>query len=302
MNDKPHRILALIGARSMLAQKVRQLAPAGYEVHGLGRPDLDLAEPCSVRAALEVLRPSVIVNCAAYTDVDGCESHADLAFRVNGEGPGVLAAAARDLEATLVHASTDYVFAGDGSVPYREEDPTAPRSVYGRSKLAGEEAIVGSGLERSFIVRTSWLFGPGGGNFVETMVRLAREREELRVVADQVGSPTYTGDLARAIFNLLALEDAEAQGGQVPYGFYHFANDGICSWHGFAEAIVALARESGEPVKVERVVPVTTADFPRPAPRPAYSVLDTNKFRRTTSKEIPPWQDALQRYFAERGK
>jgi len=287
----------------MLAQKVRLLAPAGYEVHGLGRPDFDLSDPRSVHAALEVLRPAVIVNCAACTDVDGCESHADQAFRVNGEGPGALATAARDLDATLVHVSTDYVFAGDGSVPYREEDPTVPRTVYGRSKLAGEEAIVASGLERYFIVRTSWLFGPGGGNFVETMVRLANEREELRVVADQVGSPTYTGDLARAIFNLLALEEGpESQSGHCPYGLYHFANSGVCSWHGFAETIVVLARESGEPVETARVVPITTADFPRPAPRPAYSVLDTNKYRRATGKKIPPWQDALQRYFAERGK
>ena len=294
MIKNPHRPLALIGAGGMLARKVRELAPVHFEVHGFDLPEFDLADERLVRTALSVLRPAVIVNCAAYTNVDGCEREAATAFRVNGEGPGVLAAVAREIGATLVHISTDYVFSGEASCPYREEDATGPRSVYGRSKLAGEEAITASGLERYFIVRTSWLYGPGGKNFVETMVRLAREREELRVVADQVGSPTYTGDLAAALFNLLALE---GEGGTIPYGLYHFADQGSCSWHGFAAAIIAQARACGEELKVRQVTPIATADYPLPAPRPANSVLDTGSYRRVTGKAIPTWQESLEHYF-----
>ncbi len=294
MGDAKLRPLALIGAGGMLARKVRELTPAAYAVHGFDLPDFDLSDETLVRDLLGELRPAVIVNCAAYTNVDGCESDPETAFRVNGDGPGILAAAARELKAALVHISTDYVFDGDGSVPWREEDRPAPRSVYGRSKLAGEEAVAASGLERCFTLRSSWLYGPGGKNFVETMVRLAREREELRVVADQVGSPTYTGDLARAIFNLLALEDrAEA----VPYGLYHFANAGAVSWHGFATAILAQARAQGEPLKARVVTPITTADYPLPAPRPAYSVLATDRYRRVTGAAVPTWQESLADYF-----
>lgn len=278
----------------MLAQKVRQLAPAHYAVHGFDLPDFDLTDAARVRSVLSPLRPAVIVNCAAYTNVDGCESDAALAFRVNGEGPGILAAVAREIGSTLVHISTDYVFAGDGHTPYRETDPVGPRSVYGRSKLRGEEAILASGLERHFILRTSWLYGPGGKNFVETMVRLARERKELRVVADQVGSPTYTGDLARAIFHLL--EPAE-EGRPAPYGLYHFSNQGACSWHRFAEAIVATARRCGEDLVVEKVLPIRTEEYPLPAPRPTYSVLDTGHYCRATGATVPAWQESLDYYF-----
>ncbi len=289
-----HQPLALIGAKGMLAQMVRQLAPVRYAVHGFDLPDFDLTDPALVRAALVPLQPRVIVNCAAFTQVDDCETHRDLAFRVNGEGPGVLAAVARELDATLVQISTDYVFPGDARRPYREADPTGPASVYGRSKLAGETAVAASGLERYFTVRTSWLYGPGGKNFVETMVRLARERQELRVVADQFGSPTYTGDLARAIFNLLELESSGRAGN---YGLYHFSDEGVCSWHGFAEAILAEAGKAGEKIVAQRVVPIATSDYPLPAPRPAWSVLAKDKYRRLTGAEVPTWQASLAHYF-----
>lgn len=317
MNPISTRPLALIGANGMLARKVRELAPADFAVHGFDLPQFDLTDPGLVGSALAVLQPVVIVNCAAYTNVDGCESDSLTAFRVNGEGPGVLAGAARDLGATLVHISTDYVFSGEGHTPLREEDPTGPRSVYGRSKLQGEAAIAASGLERYFILRTSWLYGPGGKNFVETMVRLAGERDELRVVADQVGSPTYTGDLAAAVFHLLGVaEEAEREGSMRrgkggtgprspspvprhrPYGLYHFADAGQCSWHGFAEAILAQAREHGLPVRTRQVVPIATADYPLPAPRPAWSVLDTSRYRQVTGQAVPAWPESLARYFA----
>jgi dTDP-4-dehydrorhamnose reductase len=292
--EKSPRIVALVGARGMLAQAIQKAASDGYEIHCLARPQFDLTDAGVVASVFGDMRPHVIVNCAAYTQVDGCESEVESAFRVNGEGPGILAKVARDLGATLVHISTDYVFSGDEHTASRETDATGPRSVYGRSKLAGEEAIVASGLESYFILRTSWLYGPGGKNFVETMVRLGKEREELRVVADQVGAPTFTGDLARAIFNLLDLENG---GGETPYGLYHFSNEGTCSWHGFAEAILAEARVSGEPIVATRVVPIGTADYPLPAPRPAYSVLCKDKYRLATGADVPHWQDSLAFYF-----
>ncbi len=292
-------ILALVGARGMLAQAIKKTVSEAYDVRCLTRPEFDVTDSGLVAAILRKIKPHVIVNCAAYTNVDGCESEVDAAFRLNGEGPGNLATVARELGATLVHISTDYVFPGDVDKANRETDATGPLSVYGRSKLAGEKAIVASGLEKYFILRTSWLYGPGGKNFVETMVRLGKEREELRVVADQIGSPTFTGDLARAVFNLL---DLERQGGEIPYGLYHFSNEGTCSWHGFAEAILAEARAAGEPIKATRVVPIGTADYPLPAPRPAYSVLCKDKYRHATGATVPHWRDSLTNYFKnERG-
>ncbi len=288
-----NRRVALIGERGMLARKVRQLAPVSFGIHGLGRPEFDLTDPERGREALLAIRPQIIINCAAYTHVDGCESNAELAFQINGEGPGHLARMAAELGATLVHISTDYVFPGDGTRPYREDDAVGPRSVYGLSKLRGEEVILGSGLERSFIIRTSWLYGPGGKNFVDTMLRLAGEREELRVVADQIGSPTYTGDLARAIFNLLATKET---GDENPFGIYHFADGGSCSWHQLAEAAVSSARSLGAPVVTRKIVPIATEDYPLPAPRPAYSVLSTEKYRATTGASVPFWRDSLEFY------
>jgi len=287
--------VALIGANGQLALKVRELAPADYAVHGFDLPEFDLTDRAQVLAEMERLQPAVIINCAAFTNVDACETEEELATRVNGAGPGYLAEAAQAVGAVLVHISTDYVFAGDKKSPYGEDDPTAPLSAYGRSKLAGEKAIAESGLERFYILRTSWLYGPGGKNFVETMIRLASEREELRVVADQFGSPTYTGDLATAIFRLLALP-APA------YGVYHLSNLGECTWHTFAEAIVELARMHGEAVKALRVVPIATSDYPLPAPRPAYSVFSKDKYLHATGAALPHWRDSLGNYFRERSK
>ncbi len=289
--------LALIGANGMLARKVRELAPFDYEVSNYDLPEFDLTNSPQVLDEIVRLQPAVIVNCAAFTNVDGCESQEELATRVNGAGPGYLAAAAKEVGAVLVHISTDYVFAGDKGTPYLESDPTAPLSAYGRSKLAGEDAIIASGLTRYFILRTSWLYGPGGKNFVETMLRLAAERDELRVVADQIGSPTYTGDLAQGIFHLLALPASSKN-----YGFYHFSNLGETSWHGFAEEIINQARILGVPCKVKRVVPIMTSDYPLPATRPAYSVFAKEKYLQRTGALVPDWQESLNLYLDERSK
>ena len=287
--------IALIGCNGMLARKVRELAPAGVDLHGYDLPEFDLTERSQVLAEMERYKPTVIVNCAAFTNVDACESQEELATRVNGAGPGYLAETAKTLGAVLVHISTDYVFAGDKVSPYLETDPTGPLSAYGRSKLAGEQAIVASGLSRYFILRTSWLYGPGGKNFVETMLRLAAERDELRVVADQIGSPTYTGDLAQGIFRLLALPAASEN-----YGLYHFSNLGETSWHGFAEEIINKSRILGVPCQVKRVMPIKTSDYPLPANRPAYSVFAKEKYLQRTGAFIPHWQESLNLYLDER--
>lgn len=303
------RKLALIGSKGMLAVKVREHAlAAGYDVAGFDLPDFDLTNREQVLIEMDRLQPLVIVNCAAYTNVDGCEAEEELATRVNGAGPGFLAEAAKAVGALLAHVSTDYVFDGQKLSPYLETDPVNPLSTYGRSKLAGEQAILASGLKEYFIIRTSWLYGPGGRNFVETILRLAREREELRIVADQVGSPTYTGDLAEAVFQLLALAEP---GSHVTghssrttdhglYGFYHFSNMGQCSWHEFASEIVAQCKVRGEYLQVDKLVSIRTDEYPLPAPRPAYSVFSKEKYLQATGAEIPGWQESLLKYLDER--
>jgi len=287
--------IALIGSNGMLARKVRELAPPGYTVHGFDLPEFDLTDRDQVLATMERLQPAVIVNCAAFTNVDACETEEALATRVNGSGPGYLAEAALTTGAVLAHISTDYVYSGSQQTPYREDDPTGPISAYGRSKLAGEVAIRASGLERYFIIRTSWLYGPGGKNFVETMLRLAAEREELRVVADQVGTPTYTGDLARAIYRLMAV--ANHPGG---FGTYNFSDLGQCSWHGFAAKIISLAKGMGTPLSAERVLPIQTSDYPLPAVRPAFSVFSKEKYLAVAGAAIPQWEESLAFYLHER--
>lgn len=302
MVDKKCRV-AIVGARGMLARMVAALAPVEWDIIGLSHPLFDLTDASSAMKGLCEIHPDIIINCAAYTDVDGAESNEDLAFSVNAVGPGNLALVAKKINATLVHVSSDYVFSGDKKDPYCESDPPGPLSVYGKSKLLGEQAIIASGLERFFIVRASWLYGPGGKNFVETIIRLAQQREELRIVADQVGSPTYTADLAQAIFNLLALQANRVEEGRMGdslYGIYHFSNGGQCSWHQFANEIVSLLKKGIVPVKTERVLPISTADYPLPAPRPVYSVMSKEKYRMMTGADIPAWQDALGRYFSRR--
>jgi len=290
--------VALFGSGGMLAQAVARELPADWRVYKFDLPQFDLTKQKAVMQVCSELRPDLIINCAAYTQVDRCEAEEGLATLVNGAGPGYLATAAKALGALLVHISTDYVFPGDGAVPYAEADPVAPLSAYGRSKLKGEEAIIHSGLERYYIVRTSWLYGPGGGNFVETVLRLAAERDELRIVADQVGSPTFTVDLARAIMTLVGSDPGAAPA--APYGIYHFSNSGACSWYEFACEIVRLARKNGLPIKTGQVTPIATEDYPLPAPRPKWSVLDKSKYRQATGAVVPDWAASLNTYFPMR--
>lgn len=281
------RRVLVTGAGGMLGSDlVELLQEVGAQVQGLTRRELDITDPQGVEEAVARIRPQWVVNCAAFTDVDGCEEQEALAMAVNGQGPGNLARACAGHGAALLHISTDYVFDGTSRRPYMEEDPVAPLGAYGRSKLAGEEAVRGSGC-RWLMVRTAWLFGRRGRNFVATILELYRSSGRLRVVDDQVGSPTYTRDLARALVRLMEV------GAQ---GMVHGVNSGCCSWFQLAREAVRMA--GGDPALVE---PVTSREFPRPAPRPAYSVLSTSRLRALTGSSPPPWQEGLARYLAEMG-
>jgi dTDP-4-dehydrorhamnose reductase len=274
--------LLVTGAAGMLGRDVMLAAGnAGHEVVGFGHNEFDVTDAAAVTAKLEAERPAVVINCAAWTDVDGAEGAEGEATRVNGEGAGNVAAAAAAVEASVVYVSSDYVFDGSKGVPYVETDQTAPRSAYGRSKLAGEEATRAAN-KRHFVVRSAWLFGTGGPNFVETMLRLAADHGEVLVVRDQVGSPTYTWHLAYGIVRLIE---------GVEFGIHHMAAAGECSWYEFA-------REIFDQAKVEcKVMSATTEMLGRPAPRPPYSALTS---QREHAIELPSWQDGLGAYLAQR--
>jgi dTDP-4-dehydrorhamnose reductase len=269
--------LLVTGAGGMLGHDVVAAAErAGHAVVALPRRELDILDAGGVRAALREHAPHAVVNAAAWTDVDGAEAHEEAATAVNADGAGHVAAAAAAVGAFVVHVSSDYVFAGDAREPYVETSPTGPRSAYGRSKLAGERAVADAAPGRHAIVRSAWLFGAHGRNFVATMLRLGAEREEVTVVDDQVGCPTFTGHLAPA---LVAIAERR------PPGVLHVAGGGEASWLALAQEAFAL---SGTACRVQAG---RTADLGRPAPRPAYSVL---RSQRPDAPVLPPWREGLR--------
>ena len=274
--------LLVAGAAGMLGRDVMLAAGnAGHDVVGFGRTELDVSDSRSVDRRLDFERPDIVINCAAWTDVDGAEEAENAAFAVNGTGAGNLAAAAARVGGAVVYLSTDYVFDGAKRAPYVESDQPAPLSAYGRTKLAGEEATAAAN-KRHFIVRSGGLFGIGGDNFVETMLRLASIQNEVLVVRDQVGSPTYTWHLAYGIVRLIE---------GIEFGIHHMAAAGQCSWYEFA-------REIFEQAKVECKVLSGTSDMlDRPAPRPAFSALTS---QREHAIRLPSWQDGLAGYLAQR--
>ena len=295
------RKIAIIGANGMLASMLRERASESLDLHLFDLPDFDMTDADRALTTLTALNPDVVINCAAFTQVDTCETQPDLAFRVNGDGPGYLAVAAKEIGATLVHISTDFVFSGDTTSPYCEEAATGPLSFYGQSKLRGEQAILDSGLTDYYIVRTSWLYGPNGPNFVETIIRLASEREELGVVSDQIGTPTYTGDLAKAIFALLGLTSHPYSiQDYAPFGLYHYSNQGFCTWYDFACEIIQQLREINVTLKVKQIKPITTDEYPVAAKRPVYSVLSKQKIVAATGLNIPDWKESLRIYLRSR--
>jgi dTDP-4-dehydrorhamnose reductase len=276
------RTILVTGAGGMLGRDfVIAARERDHDVVGLDHAALDITDPAAVDEAITVYDPDVVVNCAAYTDVDAAESRERAAMRVNDEGAALVSAAAGSIGARMVQPSSDYVFDGTARRPYVESDVTGAISAYGRSKLAGETSVAVAN-PRHFIVRASWLFGTAGRNFVETMLRLGKERPDVLVVSDQVGCPTYTRHLAEGIAELLESDD---------YGIHHMAADGECSWYEFAQEIFDQAG-------VEcHVMAGTTEMLARPAPRPAYSVLDTE---RPNAIRLPHWRQGLAEYLAER--
>ncbi|MEQ8757985.1 MAG: dTDP-4-dehydrorhamnose reductase [Coleofasciculus sp. G1-WW12-02] len=282
------RIL-LTGTAGQLGSELQQtLAPLG-EVMGVDRQRLDLTQPDKIRQVISEFKPDLIVNAAAYTAVDKAETETELANAINGTAPTIMAEAAQQLGAALIHVSTDYIFDGKKNTPYTEDDTPDPINAYGQSKLWGEEGVL-KHCDRAIILRTAWVYGAQGkGNFVKTMLRLGAERDELRVVVDQVGTPTWTGDLASAIAQL-----AQSLQSDTLTGIYHFTNSGVTSWYDFAVAIFEEAQQIGFPLQVKQVVPITTAEYPTPAARPAYSVLSSQKISAVLGNHPPNWRTGLR--------
>ena len=289
--------LLLLGGNGQVGRELRRTLPALGELvvatreGGDGEPAADFDAPDALGELVLRIAPDVVVNAAAYTAVDRAESEPDAAFRVNARAPGAIAQACAATGALLLHYSTDYVFDGSASRPYREDDATAPLGVYGASKLAGEEAIRASGA-RHAILRTAWVYAGHGRNFLLTMLRLASERDELRVVADQIGAPTSAAWIADASARIVAH-------GVPASGTWHLVAAGGTSWHGFAEAIMDEALAAGLLQRVPRVLPIATAEYPTPARRPAYSVLDTERLRRDFGIAPPDWRDGLRAVLSE---
>ncbi|PER75495.1 dTDP-4-dehydrorhamnose reductase [Bacillus cereus] len=266
------------GAKGQLGQDVVSLLKEQtWEVFGFGREELNITDEKQVSEKVLLIQPDIIIHTAAYTQVDQAESDEEAAFKVNAEGTKYLAQAAEAVGAKFCYVSTDYVFDGTKDTPYKADDQTNPQTVYGKSKLVGEQ-YTQEYCSKSYIVRTSWVFGLYGNNFVKTMLRLAEENKELGIVHDQVGSPTYTTDLARFIISLVQTDK---------YGVYHGSNSGVCSWYEFAKEIFKQSN-------IEIVVnPLKTEDFPRPAARPKYSVLDKGMLQQHGFEALPDWKVAL---------
>ena len=280
----------LIGGKGQVATSLARVLPAsGFDVTILARPEFDLTEPRSIAAAIIAAKPDVVINPAAHTAVDRAEDEPDLAFAINRDAAGTIAAAAATAGAAIIHYSTDYVFDGRQSKPYVESDPTGPQGVYGASKLAGEQAVAAAN-PRHVILRTAWVCSADGANFLKTVLRLAAERPELKVVDDQHGSPTFAADIATATARIAQTCASEAAGAPA-FGVFHLVSQGEVTWCGFARAIMAASKVRGGPgVPVHAI---TTADFPTKARRPAYSKLDTTKLARVHGIDMPRWQTAL---------
>lgn len=279
----------ILGAGGQLGRALAAAAPTGAEVTALDRAALDITDAAAVAAAIAREAPEVVLNAAAYTAVDRAEQEEAAAFAVNAAAAGILAGAAREAGARLVHVSTDFVFDGRGATPYPPDAAPAPLGAYGRAKLAGEALVRSGAGEAGLIVRTAWVHGPTGGNFVRTMLRLMREREEVRVVADQIGAPTYAPALAAALWALA---------GQARAGIWHYTDAGVASWYDFAVAIQEEALARGLLARAVPVIPIATADYPTPARRPGFSVLDCRATYAALGGPAPHWRANLRAMLA----
>lgn len=295
--------ILVIGKNGQLGFELQRSLTTLGEVVAVGSAECNLADAESIRTLVRSVRPRIIVNAAAYTAVDKAETEIDLAMAINAHAPGILGEEAARIGAWVIHYSTDYVFDGKAERPYAESDTTNPLSVYGRSKLAGEQALQ-SATDQHLILRTSWVLGAHGGNFAKTMLRLAAERNSLNVVADQWGAPTSAALLAD--MTAQAIRQAHMDGeANFPFGLYHLTAAGETNWCDYARFVIAAAQMAGQPLKLgpADVHPISTADYPLPAPRPANSRLDTEKFRLTFGLPLPHWEDGvrqvLQQVFAQ---
>jgi dTDP-4-dehydrorhamnose reductase len=285
----------VIGNKGMLGRELSEaLSAAGIPHVGSDR-DLSILEPRGLEDFGRMAGSAWIVNCAAYTAVDRAEDEPDAAAALNAEGPEVLGRVAAAIGARALHISTDYVFGAGGSVPFREDDPVSPVGVYARTKAAGESRLLAV-APNAVVLRTAWLYGRHGPNFVSTMLRLMGEREELGVVADQYGSPTWARDLARAIVAIVRPQTS------IPAGVYHFTDEGAISWYDFAIAIERKARELGLLSRPCHVRPITSAEYPTKAQRPSYSVLSKEKIKAALGLSIPPWEDSLRNFLIDLGE
>ena len=278
------------GAQGQVGRELVDRVPAGFEVIGLGSAELNLTDSQQIAQRLAEIAPDALINAAAYTAVDRAESEPERAYAVNRDGVALLAEQAEKLAIPLLHISTDYVFAGDAAQPYRESDPTAPSGVYGASKLEGEQALFAR-CSRALVLRTSWVFGAQGNNFVKTMLRLGRERDELAVVADQRGGPTPAADIADALWRLL---DLYREQGTLQWGCYHYSGAPVCSWHEFAGAIFQQAQALGMIERAPTLRAITTAEYPTPAQRPLWSALDCSLLETTFGIAQPDWRAGLR--------
>ena len=274
------------GAKGQVGSEIVKAVPAGFTVIGLGSNELDITNQQQVTAVIAQYKPDLIINAAAYTAVDKAESDSDNAYAVNQQAVAWLAQAAKQADIPLFHISTDYVFDGESTTPYKETDPVNPQSVYGMSKLAGEQVLAAT-HNKHIILRTSWVFGAEGNNFVKTMLRLGKERDELSVVADQHGCPTSASSIAKALWQLAEKYKTERT---LPWGIYHFSNSPACTWYEFACEIFEQAVKAGVLERKPLVQPITTAEYPTPAKRPAWSVLDCGKIEEVLNTKDPVWK------------
>ena len=279
----------ITGAQGQVGQELMRSAPPLWDVHGLGSSELDISDASQVMASVQALQPQLIINAAAYTAVDKAETDSACAHAVNHLGAENLAKAAQNLDCPLLHISTDYVFSGEHTQPYAEQDAPAPNSVYGESKWLGEQAI-NELCTQHIILRTSWVFGLHGNNFVKTMLRLAQERDALSIVSDQIGGPTSARSIAQALWQIAQHYQTN---GTCAWGTYHFSGAPTCSWYDFATEIFSQAATSQLITKIPTLKPINTSDYPTPAQRPAYSVLDNTKLNQQLNIAQSDWKNEL---------
>ncbi|MBD2771079.1 dTDP-4-dehydrorhamnose reductase [Iningainema tapete] len=288
-----NKSILLIGSNGQVGQELQHVLQPYGNIITVARPTIDLTQPDTIREVIRENQPQIIINAAAYTAVDKAESEPELASAINATAPGIMGEEAAKLGSFLIHISTDYVFDGNHSRPYQETDATNPINVYGRTKLAGEQAVQNTSSQY-LILRTAWVYGTfGKSNFVKTMLRLGTQRPELRVVADQIGSPTWAKDIAKAIAQIIPKLSSEI------VGIYNYTNSGVASWYDFAVTLVEEAQQLGYNLNVQRTVPISTAEYPTPAHRPSYSVLSTAKISKVLETHPPHWRLSLKQMLTE---